>query len=58
MEEQVVNKKKTIATIFHSFFTNVGIKLANDIVVPLEHNLKHYLNNKSVYLLMLNLFLN
>ena len=34
MDAQAVNDKKAFANMFNSFFTNIGIKLGNDIVVP------------------------
>ena len=32
--------------MFNNFFTNIGIKLANDITVSPDHNFKDYLLNK------------
>ena len=32
--------------MFNNFFTNIGIKLANDITVSPDHNCKDYLFNE------------
>ena len=46
IDGQGVNDKKTIANMFNNFLTNIGIKLANNITVPPDHNFKNNLLNK------------
>ena len=46
IDGQAFNDKKAIANMFNNFFTNIGIKLANDITVSPDHNFKDYLLNK------------
>ena len=37
---------------------NIGLKLANDVIVPSEHKIKDYVYKKTVYLLILKQLLN
>ena len=46
MYGEIANDKKEIAHMFNNFFTNVGIKLANDITVPSEYKLKDCLHSE------------
>ena len=49
IDGQAVYDKKANVNMFNNFFTNKGIKLANYITVPLDHNFKDYLHRSPVY---------